>query len=92
MPYAALIQKLTGRNVVRPRLKTPVNVWRKNQAQRELIEEHLKVEVELERRLGVIIPPTQFAAMRDRIAREIFANLDEGTRREARERAAAEQP
>ncbi|KAF9471528.1 hypothetical protein BDN70DRAFT_776825, partial [Pholiota conissans] len=68
-PYHSLMAKLTGKDVVRPRLKTGANIWRK--AHRDEIESHLK------NRLGDLKGKRdRLAAERDKIARDMFAKLD----------------
>ncbi|KAF9470378.1 hypothetical protein BDN70DRAFT_902157 [Pholiota conissans] len=68
-PYHALMTRLTGKEVVRPRCKTGANMWRKTH------REH--IEAELKRRLGDLKGKRdRLAAERDKIAREMFGRLD----------------
>ncbi|KAF8958799.1 hypothetical protein BDZ97DRAFT_1940816 [Flammula alnicola] len=73
-PYHALMAKLTGKEVNRPRCKTGVNVWRKTHRE--------EIEAELKNRLGDLKgKKDRLAAERDKIAREMFAKLDEEEQR-----------
>jgi hypothetical protein len=67
-PYRALLHKLTGVGIQRPRLKSAVNTWRKDQ--REDIEREV-------RRIVLIdgTPRSQLAKLRDSIARKMFEGL-----------------
>ena len=67
-PYRALLFKLTGVGVPRPRLKSAVNTWRKNQ--RDEIERAVRRVV-----LRDGTPRSQLATLRDSIARKIFETL-----------------
>ncbi|KAF8876893.1 hypothetical protein CPB84DRAFT_1852837 [Gymnopilus junonius] len=82
-PYRALLYKLTGKEFVRPRVKTPCNVWRKTQ--RGAIEEKTKA---LAAELSV--GKKGLAALRDKIAREMFSQLPEEERRKWRSTAEQE--
>ncbi|PPQ77171.1 hypothetical protein CVT26_008091 [Gymnopilus dilepis] len=73
-PYRALLFKLTGHQFVRPRAKTACNVWRKTM--RAEIEEKVKAKVATES-----IGRGQLAALRDKIAREMFCDLPAEERR-----------
>ena len=64
-PYRVLLHKLTGVSSQRPRLKSAVNVWRKT----------ARVEIEANTKEKGGIPRAQQAALRDKIAREMFAVL-----------------
>jgi len=46
-PYRILLFKLTGVGLVRPRLRSPVNTWRKIHENREAIEKEAKARGEL---------------------------------------------
>lgn len=63
--HRALAYRLTGPSIQRPRLKTPINVWRKTQ--RAAIDKVVK-------RKGVV-PQNEQAKVRDKAAREMFENL-----------------
>lgn len=67
-PYRALLHKLTGVGIQRPRLKSAVNTWRKTQ--RDNIEREV-------RRIVLIdgTPRSQLAKLRDSIARKMFEAL-----------------
>ena len=67
-PYRALLFKLTGVGLQRPRLKSVVNTWRKTQ----------RDEIEREVRRTVLrdgTPRSQLAKTRDSIARKMFEAL-----------------
>jgi hypothetical protein len=67
-PYRALLFKLTGVGLQRPRLRSAVNTWRKTQ----------RDEIEREVRRVVLrdgTPRSQLAKLRDTIARRIFEAL-----------------
>ncbi|KAF9471420.1 hypothetical protein BDN70DRAFT_938959 [Pholiota conissans] len=82
-PYHALMTRLTGKEVVRPRCKTGVNMWRKTH------REH--IEAELKRRLGDLKGKRdRLAAERDKIAREMFGRLDLEEQRSWKTMAVAE--
>ena len=66
--YSETISHLTGKESGRPRKKTAVNVWRKSQ--RHNIEARVK---ELAKEQD--IPKDQWAALRDKVAREMFNQL-----------------
>ena len=67
-PYRALLFKLTGVGIQRPRLRSAVNTWRKTQ--RIAIEHEVKRVV---MRDGT--PRSQLAKLRDAIARKMFERL-----------------
>jgi hypothetical protein len=67
-PYRVLLHKLTGVGIQRPRLKSAVNTWRKDQ----------RDDIEREVRCIVLIdgtPRSQLAKLRDSVARGIFEAL-----------------
>lgn len=64
-PYRILLHKLTGVCSQRPRLKSPVNVWRKT----------ARVEIEATAKQKDGVSRSQMAKLRDQTAREMFANL-----------------
>lgn len=74
-PYRALLAKLVGKSADRLRLKTAVNIWRKTE--RPLIESQAKeiVEVSKNRPLAPGEKKESLIAVRDRVARSIFAQL-----------------
>ncbi|PPQ77572.1 hypothetical protein CVT26_006110 [Gymnopilus dilepis] len=67
-PYNSLIFQLSGKEPTRPRKKTAVNVWRKSQ--RHNIEVRVK---NLAKTQG--IPNDRLAALRDKVARDMFHAL-----------------
>ena len=67
-PYRALLHKLTGVGIQRPRLRSPVNTWRKSQ--RDEIEREVRHIV-----LRDGTPRAQLAKLRDSIARKMFDAL-----------------
>ncbi|PPQ84465.1 hypothetical protein CVT26_007395 [Gymnopilus dilepis] len=67
-----LINQLSGKEAGRPRKKTAVNVWRKTQ--RENIETKVKNLAESKG-----ISKDRWAALRDKIARELFSQLSKET-------------
>lgn len=69
-PYRILLAKLTGKEVGRPRTKTACNVWRKTK--REAIEEQAKLVA-----ANTHAESKHFAALRDKIARDMFNKLPE---------------
>ena len=69
-PYHALLFQLTGKEMGRPRRKTAVNVWRKTQ--RMTIEAKVKA-----RAANSGATRDKLAALRDKLAREIFSTLPE---------------
>jgi len=79
-PYRLLLHKLTGTSSQRPRLKTPVNVWRKTA--------RLEIEAMVQERGA--LPRAQLAKQRDQIARELFANLSEEERKQWADQAKEE--
>ncbi|PPQ98301.1 hypothetical protein CVT26_013496 [Gymnopilus dilepis] len=82
-PYRALLFKLTGQQFDRPRAKTPCNLWRKTQ--REAIESQVKtLSAESP------VPKTGLAALRDRVARDMFDELPEEEKQKWKFRAQQE--
>ncbi|KAJ3487040.1 hypothetical protein NLJ89_g11753 [Agrocybe chaxingu] len=67
-PYRALLHKLTGQGLKRPRKKTAVNIWRKSQ--RDSIESAAKARVGLTQ-----ITKGKYLALLDKIAKEEFLKL-----------------
>ena len=63
--YWILLHKLTGTTIQKPRLKAPVNVWRKTQ--RKEIDLEAKKITEKEN-----TPRSKHAALRDKVAREMY--------------------
>jgi hypothetical protein len=62
-PYRILLHKLTGTTIQKPRLKAPVNVWRKTQ----------RKEIDLEaKKITENTPRSKHAAVRDKVAREMY--------------------
>ncbi|PPQ85713.1 hypothetical protein CVT26_006169, partial [Gymnopilus dilepis] len=80
--YQHLWFKVTGKDVPKPRAKTPCNVWRKTQRD--------AIEVELKKRGGSCIPKNQLAAARDKIAREMFSALSKEEQKRWKEKASEE--
>ena len=68
--YHALLFQLTGKETGRPRRKTAVNVWRKTQ--RTAIEAKVKT-----RAANSGATRDNLAALRDKLAREMFSTLPE---------------
>jgi len=64
-PYRILLHKLTGTTIQKPRLKAPVNVWRKTQ--RKEIDLEAKKITEKENN-----PRSKHAAIRDKVAWEMY--------------------
>lgn len=69
-PYHSLLFQLTGKEMGRPRRKTAVNVWRKTQ--RVAIEAKVKTHA-----ANSGATRDKLAALRDKLAREMFASLSE---------------
>ncbi|KDR65402.1 hypothetical protein GALMADRAFT_148715 [Galerina marginata CBS 339.88] len=70
-PYQALLSKLTGKDIGRPRQKLAINLWR--QTKRDLIESNAKARAQATNtstRMGL-------APIREKIAREMFNKLDD---------------
>ena len=67
-PYHALLFQLTGKEMGRPRRKTAVNIWRKTQ--RAAIEAKVKTRV-----ANSGATRDKLAALRDKLAREMFSSL-----------------
>ena len=82
-PFSSLIHQLSGKEPVRPRKKTPVNVWRKTQ--RHNIEARVKNLAEAQG-----IPKDRWAALRDKVTREMFNELPAATRDKWAQQAADE--
>jgi hypothetical protein len=64
-PYRILLHKLTGAAIQKPRLKAPVNVWRK--LQRKEIDFEAKKIIEKED-----TPLSKYAAVQEKVAREMY--------------------
>jgi hypothetical protein len=64
-PYRILLHKLTGTSTPKPRQKAPVNVWRK--LERKEIDFEAKKIIEKDN-----FPPSKHAAVRDKVAREMY--------------------
>ncbi|KAH9484777.1 hypothetical protein JR316_0001679 [Psilocybe cubensis] len=82
-PYAQLLQQLLGKQSTRPRLKTPVNMWRKEKNNREAIEQEL----------NSMVPPVEtkhLAKTREEIARRLFKELSADEKRKWTVRASEE--
>jgi hypothetical protein len=69
-PYRILLHQLTGTTIQKPRKIWVVNVWRKTQ--RKEIDREAKIIAEREK-----TPPSKLAAVRDKVARELFEKLPE---------------
>ena len=69
-PYRTLLHKLTGTTIQKPRQKPPVNIWRKTQ--RKEIDFEAKKITESEN-----VPRSKHAAIRDKVARDMFERLPE---------------
>ena len=69
-PYHSLLFQLTGKEMGRPRRKTAVNVWRKTQ--RAAIEAKVKTHA-----ANSGAARDKLAALRDKLAREMFSSLAE---------------
>jgi len=69
-PYRTLLHKLTGTTIQKPRQKPAVNVWRKTQ--RGEIDVEAKKITEREN-----APRSKHAAIRDKLARDMFERLPE---------------
>ncbi|PPQ81301.1 hypothetical protein CVT26_015211 [Gymnopilus dilepis] len=80
---SAVIAHLTGRQQTRPRKKTAVNVWRKTQ--RHNIEARVK---NLMHAQGIV--KDRMAAVRDKVAREMFNALPPSVREKWKEEAKRE--
>lgn len=68
-PFWLLICKLSNKSPDRPRRKTAVNIWRKT--------ERAAIEAKVRK---YNVPKGQLAALRDKIARQMFAKLPPETR------------
>lgn len=68
-PYRMLLHKLTGTSINRPHCQTAINVWRKTQ--RVSIEQEVKLRAAISRTMV-----SGLAALRDRVAKEMFTKLD----------------
>ncbi|KAJ3490120.1 hypothetical protein NLJ89_g11466 [Agrocybe chaxingu] len=69
-PYNVLLHKLTGITLKRPRLKTPANVWRCSH--RVEVETEVRHRAESEGTSG-----KQLAALREKVAKELYHKLSE---------------
>jgi hypothetical protein len=69
-PYRTLLHKLTGTTIQKPRLKSPVNTWRKTQ--RREIDKEAKLITERD-----CTPRSKHAMVRDKVARDMFEQLPE---------------
>jgi len=69
-PYRNLLHKLTGTSIQKPRQKSPVNIWRKTQ--RKEIDSEAKKIIEKDK-----TPPSKHAAVRDKVAREMYDLLSQ---------------
>jgi hypothetical protein len=67
-PYRILLHKLTGTTIQKPRKIWVVNVWRRTQ--RKEIDREAKIIAEKEK-----TPRSKLAAVRDKVARELFERL-----------------
>ncbi|KAH9481956.1 hypothetical protein JR316_0006486 [Psilocybe cubensis] len=83
----SLLQKLAGKDTSRPRMKSDVNTWRKSQ--RNAIDDRYEAEVARALARGEPMKKSNKAADRDRIAREMFAELSK-TEQEAWHRKSEE--
>ena len=69
-PYRVLLHKLTGTTIQKPRLKAPVNIWRKTK----------RTEIDLEAKKITErqnTPLSRHAAVRDKVAREMYNLLSQ---------------
>jgi len=82
-PYRLLLHKLTGTSSQKPRLKSSTNVWQKTQ-RREIDSEVQKILARTP------VPRSGLAALRDRVAREMFENLPEAEKAQWVEQAKEE--
>lgn len=69
-PYRILLHQLTGTTIQKPRKIWVVNVWRKSH--RKEIDREAKIIAEREN-----TPRSKLAAVRDKVARDLFAKLPE---------------
>lgn len=68
-PYRVLLHKLTGSTIHHPRRRTAVNVWRKTQ--------HIVIEQEVKHRAARgKVQLSGLAALRDKVAKEMYGKLD----------------
>jgi len=67
-PYRILLHKLTGTSIKKPRLKSATNVWRKSQ------RKEIDMQVKEITRVGST-PRTALAAIRDKVACDMFEKL-----------------
>lgn len=79
-PYHVLLHKLTGTTIQCPRRRIAVNVWRKTQ--RIVIEQEVKQRAAHDR-----TPLSGLAALRDKVAKEMYAKLDAEEKAEWEEQA-----
>ncbi|KAH9474964.1 hypothetical protein JR316_0012063 [Psilocybe cubensis] len=66
--FTLLLQQLVGKEPNRPRLKTPVNIWRKEKANRDSIEAEIEA-------MDPPVPVNLLVKTRDEIARRLFQEL-----------------
>ena len=82
-PYHLLFSQLTGSTSGKPRQKTAMNIWRRTHAE--------KIEAEVKRRaLEQGTSKKGLAALREKVAKELFALVDPAERDACRERALEE--
>ena len=67
-PYRTLLHKLTGTTIQKPRQKPPVNIWRKTQ-RAEIDREAKKIFAAED------TPRSKHAAVRDKLARDMYELL-----------------
>lgn len=82
-PYRLLLHKLTGTSSQKPRLKSPVNVWRKTQ-RREIDSEVQDITARNP------VARNRLAALRDKVARDMFEKLPEAEKAQWVEQAKEE--
>jgi hypothetical protein len=82
-PYCSLLHKLTGTTIQKPRQNPPVNTWRKTQHKEIDIEAKEFIEQEN-------LPRSKHAAIRDKVARDMFTRLPEEKRAQWVEQAKEE--
>lgn len=82
-PYHVLLSQLTGGTCGKPRQKTAMNIWRRTHTQ--------NIEAEVKRRaLEEGTTKKGLAALREKVAKELFAVVDPAERDACRERAVEE--
>ena len=99
-PYRILLFKLTGVGIVCPRLRSPVNTWRKIITNRDAIEKEAKARGELElsslygiNRLSILdsgYTKKSAATVRAKISNKWFEALDDEEKAEWKELAQLE--